>query len=281
MTILTRTATSVAETIAAVRELMAVWNPTGSAPQEVWFRGQGRRRYKLVPGLYRAASLTYKYNEFALMSAFRNYSTPYVTSRPESAWEWYFLAQHYRVPTRLLDWTENLLVAMYFALAEEMEKLDQASLRAARAATPVGSVFDAESPTVWLLDAGSLNYWSTTIDGVYAPPNARIDKYQWQEFAADPASASKPIAVFAAHQNPRIRAQQGTFTLHGTLQDPLDEIATNLDPAGAIHIGCIELDRTRLASLWYELGLIGVSRLSVFPELDSVAEHVKFNFQND
>jgi hypothetical protein len=265
------------DVFAAVKSCTEEWSPHPSEAEEVWFRGEGAT-YSLLPGLYRPDSLALGYDEENLQQRFMSYGAPYVEAgRGLGEWDWYFRAQHYGLATRLLDWTESLLTAIYFSLEKHINQHDRRKYDKDRLKNPVSLVHDRESPVIWIMDAGTLNQFSCgrNSDYVFSLTEGPEHTYSTDRVLNRKNTKNRfPIAILPLKTNPRIVSQQGMFTLHGWDLCSIDELAERR--ASGIRLARVVLDRANVAHHWRDLERFGLFKTGVFPELDSVAHFVKW-----
>ena len=99
-----------------------------STDKLLWFRGCGNSNYKLSPTIHRHPIIKDPKSiielEQKIVNRFKQRSIPFLNRNLnlENKWEVLFYMQHYGTPTRLLDWSENPYIALYFAVTSSSYK---------------------------------------------------------------------------------------------------------------------------------------------------------------
>jgi hypothetical protein len=249
------------------------WNPQEKLP---WFRGIGKECYPLVPRIYRAEKeIGWKYNAneaVDMRAEFERRAKPFIKQNlPYSVGEYLHLMQHYGFPTRLLDWTEGALIALYFAI--RIPRNDK-------------------TPCIWMLNPSWLNYVNdVTIKNEETGEDKSLVLYTdynaVEEFPADSVIkeyylnehklADLPVAAFPPHIDPRIVAQKSVFTIHGRLQNGFD-VLFNKYPEAQICMLRISPDQERIKNMIDELARLGMTETTIFPDLEGLSREIQAEY---
>jgi hypothetical protein len=80
------------------------------------FRGCSSIHHQLTPSVGRVTSFE-PLRETQIFRSFQRAARLHLSMPGASDWDWLVVAQHHGLPTRLLDWTTNPLVACFFAVS--------------------------------------------------------------------------------------------------------------------------------------------------------------------
>lgn len=202
---------------------------------------------------------------------FDEYSFRSGHSSVDSSWQILAEMRHHAIPTRLLDWSDRLDVALYFALEEFRALFAGHHLKG----LDLDKALAALHPCIWILNPYKLaNQASHRRSIIDVSRDSALDYYDRLLIGRD-WPYDLPLPIYPPSRFERVQAQRGYFTVFGnSIQGMSDQlpIATN----------CLQrIDISRKAAEYYVRNLQkihGFGRFELFRDLDSLGSELSLKY---
>lgn len=247
MSISEKTIDNISEFISSITDLKAKHN-------KLWFRGHPAVDYILQPTVYRKP-YSWK-DELTLLHQFKARAARFINTPPNTDIEWLFIMQHHATPTRLLDWSENALVALAFAAQYRSDQ------------------HNGKDAAVWCLNPLKLNE-NIRFPEYSDEPIPNICENKDLQTMFESSRQNYPIAIIGPQNTDRIIAQRGVFTLFPN-KDSFSLESLNYAEEFLFKINIPE---ARIKSISDDLYYIGMTESTLFPELDSISKELRKGYE--
>jgi hypothetical protein len=165
--------------------------------------------------------------------------------RPLDDWDYLTLGQHFGLPTRLLDWSNNALTALWFATSADL--MDE-------------KYFKYPYAVVWVLMAETEDF--------------AIDIEQTHPFDIRETKVFRPRII-----KQRINNQSGVFCIQsgGELKN---KCALNETDSFKNKLLKIRIPSDKFQDIRTDLNTLGVNAFTIFPELEGLCNHLQWRYFN-
>ena len=232
-----------------------------------------------VPGIFRRKNLYKNGNDIEQDITYELLSENVDNfQKAESPFEKLTIMQHYGLPTRLIDITENMLVALYFACASEDEE------------PGFVSIYGVENTRVKNFNNNKVHTISSLAfinkskkDNINKKIENFLNKEGYGGIKVKIADYNNQVIVVKPKlNNPRIRAQRGAFLLFGTNFGE-DDLNLSIGQKEDLYITSAELKipSKHKKSILGELSRFGISEERLFPEIDIMAQFLKRKYDKE
>ncbi|MHC4941591.1 MAG: FRG domain-containing protein [Planctomycetota bacterium] len=217
--------------------------------QHLWWRGQARNVWDVIPPLYQNG---YGSNEHNLALIFQNKAKVRHSRCPDPAdrRSWLLLMHHYGLPTRLLNWSESVLVAAYFAVSEKK--------------------FMEETGSLWGLEPTKLNASQSERKGILVHQDEEVSQMFHDAFEnVESNGEGRIFAIMTEQMDVRQMVQFSTYTIHGT------NVPINQMPGMEKYLVQYEIPASAKPQLLQALELLGIKKSFLFPDLKHLADDLQ------